>query len=43
MHLERLTSILEIVGQKGAATVAEICVHADLPKPSAYRLSLIHI
>jgi DNA-binding IclR family transcriptional regulator len=38
MHLERLTSILEIVGQKGAATVAEICVHADLPKPSAYRL-----
>ncbi len=38
MHLERLTSILEIVGQKGAATVAEICAHADLPKPSAYRL-----
>ncbi|WP_370402391.1 IclR family transcriptional regulator [Sulfitobacter sp. JB4-11] len=38
MHLERLTSILEIVGQKGAATVAEICAHADLPKPSGYRL-----
>ncbi|TQM89819.1 IclR family transcriptional regulator [Roseinatronobacter monicus] len=38
MHLERLTCILEIVGQKGEATVAEICVHSDLPKPSAYRL-----
>ncbi|WP_164661007.1 IclR family transcriptional regulator [Tropicibacter sp. Alg240-R139] len=38
MHLERLTSILEIVGQKGEATVAQICTHADLPKPSAYRL-----
>lgn len=38
MHLERLTSILEIVGQKGEATVAEICAHSDLPKPSAYRL-----
>jgi len=38
MHLERLTSILEIVGQKGEATVAEICSIADLPKPSAYRL-----
>lgn len=38
MHLERLTSILEIVGQKGEATVAEICAHTDLPKPSAYRL-----
>ena len=38
MHLERLTSILEIVGQKEEATVAEICAHSDLPKPSAYRL-----
>ncbi len=38
MHLERLTLILEIVGQKGEATVAEICDHSDLPKPSAYRL-----
>lgn len=38
MHLERLTCILEIVGQKGEATVAEICAHSDLPKPSAYRL-----
>lgn len=38
MHLERLTCILEIVGQKGEATVGEICAHSDLPKPSAYRL-----
>ncbi|WP_299628415.1 IclR family transcriptional regulator C-terminal domain-containing protein [uncultured Tateyamaria sp.] len=38
MHLERLTHILEVVGQKGMATVAEICAHSDLPKPSAYRL-----
>lgn len=38
MHLERLVWILEIVGQKGAATVAEICAHSDLPKPTAYRL-----
>ncbi len=38
MHLERLTLILEIVGQKGLATVADICAHSDLPKPSAYRL-----
>ncbi|WP_436398247.1 IclR family transcriptional regulator [Roseobacter sp. S98] len=38
MHLERLVSILEIVGQKGEATVADICTHSDLPKPSAYRL-----
>lgn len=38
MHLERLTLILEIVGQKGEATVAEICTHSDLPKPTAYRL-----
>ena len=38
MHLERLTAILEIVGQKGEATVAEICANSDLPKPSAYRL-----
>jgi DNA-binding IclR family transcriptional regulator len=38
VHLERLTLILEIVGQKGEATVADICAHSDLPKPSAYRL-----
>jgi len=38
MQLERLTLILEILGQKGEATVAEICDHANLPKPSAYRL-----
>ncbi|MFK7755279.1 MAG: IclR family transcriptional regulator [Sedimentitalea sp.] len=38
MHLERLTLILEVVGQKGEATVAEICAHCELPKPSAYRL-----
>jgi len=38
MHLERLAVILEIVGQKGHATVADICAHSDLPKPSAYRL-----
>ena len=38
MHLERLAMILEIVGQKGDATVADICAHSELPKPSAYRL-----
>ncbi len=38
MHLERLTLILEIVGQKDEATVADICAHSDLPKPSVYRL-----
>lgn len=38
MHLERFTCILEIVGQKGEATVADICAHSELPKPSAYRL-----
>lgn len=38
MHLERLALILEIVGQKGDATVADICAHSDLPKPTAYRL-----
>lgn len=38
MHLERLTMILEIVGQKNQATVADICTHSDLPKPSVYRL-----
>lgn len=38
MHLERLTLILEVVGQKGEATVADICSHSDLPKPTAYRL-----
>ncbi|WP_135505801.1 IclR family transcriptional regulator [Roseovarius aestuariivivens] len=38
MHLERLTLILEIVGHKGEASVADICEHSDLPKASAYRL-----
>jgi DNA-binding IclR family transcriptional regulator len=38
MHLERLVLILEIIGQKTQATVADICAHSDLPKPSAYRL-----
>ena len=38
MHLERLTMILEIVGQRGEATVAEICTHSDIPKPTVYRL-----
>ncbi len=38
MHLERLTLILEIVGQRGEATVADVCAHSDLPRASAYRL-----
>ena len=38
MHLERLALILEVVSQKGRATVADICVQSDLPKPTAYRL-----
>lgn len=38
MHLERLAVVLEIAGQKGEATVADICAHSDLPKPTAYRL-----
>jgi DNA-binding IclR family transcriptional regulator len=38
MYLERLAMILEIVGQKGEATVADICAHSDIPKASAYRL-----
>jgi DNA-binding IclR family transcriptional regulator len=38
MHLERLTSILEVVGQAEEATVADICIRTDLPKPSVYRL-----
>ena len=38
MHLERLISILEIVGQKNVATVAEVCSHTELPKPTVYRL-----
>ncbi len=38
MHLERLTFILEAVGQMGEASVADICAHSDLPKPTAYRL-----
>ena len=38
MLLERLTLILEIVGRKGEATVAEICDQSDLPRATAYRL-----
>lgn len=38
MHLERLTTILEIVSRLGEATVTDICAASDLPKPSAYRL-----
>lgn len=38
MHLNRLTLILEIVSQKGRATVGDLCAHSDLPKPTAYRL-----
>ncbi|MBT8474458.1 MAG: helix-turn-helix domain-containing protein [Alphaproteobacteria bacterium] len=38
MHLDRMTLILEIVGQTGEATVAEICGQSDLPKASAYRI-----
>ncbi len=38
MHLERLTAILECVGQMGDCSVADICTHSGLPKPSAYRL-----
>ena len=38
MYLERLASILEVVGQQGEATVADICAGADVPKASTYRL-----
>ncbi len=38
MHLERLALILEIVGQKEEVTVADICAHSDIPRPTAYRL-----
>ncbi len=38
MHLERLAIILEIVGQHGEATVADICISSKLPKPTVYRL-----
>lgn len=38
MHLDRLALILEVVGQKGRATVADICAQSGLPKPTAYRL-----
>ncbi|MBD3678821.1 MAG: IclR family transcriptional regulator [Rhodobacteraceae bacterium] len=38
MRLERLTLVLEIVGQRGEATVGDICRHSDLPKATAYRL-----
>ena len=39
MYLDRITLILEVVGQKEVATVADICAHSELPKPSAYRLA----
>ena len=38
MYLERLVLILEVVGQKERATVADICAQSDLPKPTGYRL-----
>ena len=38
MHLERVILILEIIGQKGDASVAEICAHSALPKPTTYRI-----
>lgn len=38
MHLERLCLILEIVSQRGEASVAEICAAADLPRATTYRL-----
>lgn len=38
MHLERLMSILEVVGQRGTARVTDICTALDLPRPTAYRL-----
>ncbi len=38
MHVERLTSILEIVGQRGETTVADIHAHCELPRATAYRL-----
>ena len=38
MHLERLILVLEIVAQKGEASVADICDHSDLPKATSYRL-----
>ncbi len=38
MHLERITLILEIVGQTQNASVADICLHSGLPKPTVYRL-----
>ena len=33
-----MATILEIVGQKGEASVADVCAHSDLPKATAYRL-----
>jgi len=39
MYLDRVTLILEVVGQKEVATVSDICAHTDLPKPSVYRLA----
>ena len=38
MHVDRLALVLEIAGQAGEVTVADICAHSDLPRPTAYRL-----
>ena len=38
MRLDRLTLVLEIVGQKGSASVVDICAHSELPKPTVYRI-----
>lgn len=38
MHLQRVILILEIVGQKGDASVADICAHSNLPQATAYRI-----
>jgi len=38
LYLERVSLILEIVGQSGEASVTDICDNSDLPKPSVYRL-----
>ena len=38
MHLDRVALILEVVGQKGRASVADICAQSDIPKPTVYRL-----
>jgi len=38
MHLERMILVLEIVSQKGDASVADICAHSNLPQATAYRI-----